>query len=75
MKKLYTEAKLIHADLSEYNILWYQQNCYIIDVAQSVEPQHENAYFFLMRDCGNITKVSTFFIHLLYKIYQFILLL
>lgn len=58
MKILYSKAKLIHADLSEYNILWHKESCYIIDVAQSVEPQHENAYFFLMRDCENITKVS-----------------
>lgn len=58
MKKLYTEARLIHADLSEYNILWYAGQCWFIDVSQSVEPTHPNAFHFLIRDCTNI---ATFF--------------
>lgn len=58
MKKLYTDAKLVHADLSEYNILWYDGKCWFIDVGQSVEPSHPNAHLFLYRDCSN---VSTFF--------------
>ncbi|XP_045477622.1 serine/threonine-protein kinase RIO3 isoform X2 [Harmonia axyridis] len=56
MKTLFWDAKLIHADLSEYNILWYEGQCYIIDVSQSVEPIHENAFTFLYRDCENITS-------------------
>lgn len=58
MCRLYNDAKLVHADLSEYNILWYDDKCWLIDVAQSVEPGHPSAYEFLMRDCDNI---STFF--------------
>lgn len=58
MKKLYESANLIHADLSEYNILWHNNHCYFIDVSQAVEPRHENAFFFLFRDCNNIIKVS-----------------
>ncbi|XP_055546903.1 serine/threonine-protein kinase RIO3 [Wyeomyia smithii] len=58
MYKLYNDARLVHADLSEYNILWYKEQCWIIDVAQSVEPGHPGALEFLMRDCNNI---STFF--------------
>ncbi|KAH8403374.1 hypothetical protein KR222_011478 [Zaprionus bogoriensis] len=58
MHKLYNEAKLVHADLSEYNILWYEGKCWFIDVAQSVEPEHPSALEFLMRDCDNI---CTFF--------------
>ncbi|CAG9824592.1 unnamed protein product [Phaedon cochleariae] len=54
MKTMYEKANLIHADLSEYNILWYHKQCYIIDVSQSVEPSHENAFNFLFRDCTNI---------------------
>lgn len=57
MKLLFNKANLIHADLSEYNILWYNSKCYLIDVSQSVEPQHENAFYFLMRDCQNIINV------------------
>uniref|UniRef100_A0A182LXC9 Serine/threonine-protein kinase RIO3 n=1 Tax=Anopheles culicifacies TaxID=139723 RepID=A0A182LXC9_9DIPT len=58
MHKLYKEAHLVHADLSEYNILMHDNHCWIIDVAQSVEPGHPGALEFLMRDCDNI---STFF--------------
>ncbi|XP_049301586.1 serine/threonine-protein kinase RIO3 [Anopheles funestus] len=58
MHKLYKEARLVHADLSEYNILMHDNHCWIIDVAQSVEPGHPGALEFLMRDCDNI---STFF--------------
>ncbi|XP_053675775.1 serine/threonine-protein kinase RIO3 [Anopheles nili] len=58
MHKLYKEARLVHADLSEYNILVHDGQCWIIDVAQSVEPSHPGALEFLMRDCDNI---STFF--------------
>lgn len=58
MEKLYKECNLVHADLSEYNILWHEDKCWLIDVAQSVEPGHPSALEFLMRDCDNI---STFF--------------
>lgn len=58
MDKLYKECNLVHADLSEYNILWHEEKCWLIDVAQSVEPGHPSALEFLMRDCDNI---STFF--------------
>lgn len=54
MKILFDKANLIHADLSEYNILWHNDLCYFIDVSQSVEPSHENAFYFLYRDCSNI---------------------
>ncbi|ALC37938.1 CG3008 [Drosophila busckii] len=56
MHKLYNEAKLVHADLSEYNILWFEGKCWFIDVAQSVEPEHPSALEFLMRDCSNIVN-------------------
>lgn len=58
MHRMYNEAKLVHADLSEYNILWHQGQCWFIDVAQSVEPDHPSALEFLMRDCGNISSVN-----------------
>ncbi|KAF5270535.1 hypothetical protein FQR65_LT05433 [Abscondita terminalis] len=54
MKTLFEKANLIHADLSEYNILWHENQCYIIDVSQSTEPSHFDAFYFLMRDCENI---------------------
>lgn len=55
---MYQECHLIHADLSEYNMLWFKGHIYFIDVGQSVEPSHPNGLKFLFRDCGN---VSSFF--------------
>lgn len=57
MHRLYNHAKLVHADLNEYNILWHEGHCWLIDVAQAVEPQHPNALQFLMNDCKNIVNV------------------
>jgi len=56
MRKLYHECKLVHADLSEYNILYHKGSIYIIDVSQSVEHDHPHAMEFLRSDCTNITE-------------------
>ena len=41
---------------SEYNILWHDNQCWFIDVSQSVEPNHPHGLEFLYRDCVNITN-------------------
>ncbi|XP_074656849.1 serine/threonine-protein kinase RIO3-like isoform X2 [Tubulanus polymorphus] len=56
MKKLHDECLLIHADLSEYNLLWYDGKVWVIDVSQAVDRAHPNAYQFLLRDCTNISQ-------------------
>lgn len=53
---MYEKCKLIHSDLSEYNILWHNDRCHFIDVSQAVEPTHENAFHFLLRDCRNVVS-------------------
>ena len=53
---MYHECKLIHADFSEYNLLWFEGKIYVIDVAQSVEPYHPHAYTYLLRDCTNLSN-------------------
>lgn len=58
MNSLYKDAQLVHADLSEYNILWHNKQCWFIDVSQSVDRNHPKALEFLYRDCVN---VSSFF--------------
>ncbi|VVD00612.1 unnamed protein product [Leptidea sinapis] len=56
MHKLYNVGHLVHADLSEYNILWWDNKCWFIDVSQSVQPDHPNGLEFLLRDCRNIVN-------------------
>lgn len=54
MRRMYNDCKLIHADFSEFNMLLYQNKLYIIDVSQSVEHDHPNAFDFLRSDCSNV---------------------
>jgi RIO kinase 1 len=57
MKRLYARADLIHADLSEYNILYDRRNGPVfIDMGQSVTLDHPNAEEFLQRDLKNIVN-------------------
>ena len=57
MEQLYTVCHLVHADLSEYNILWYEKEAWFIDVSQAVEPIHPSGLDFLLRDCTNVYNV------------------
>ncbi|KAH0513802.1 Serine/threonine-protein kinase RIO1 [Microtus ochrogaster] len=54
MRKMYQDARLVHADLSEFNMLYHSGNVYIIDVSQSVEHDHPHALEFLRKDCANV---------------------
>ncbi|XP_026140891.1 serine/threonine-protein kinase RIO1 [Carassius auratus] len=54
MRIMYNEARLVHADLSEFNILYHNGGAYIIDVSQSVEHDHPHALEFLRKDCSNV---------------------
>lgn len=54
MRRMYNQCKLVHADLSEYNILYHANHLYIIDVSQSVEHDHPSAFDFLRSDIRNI---------------------
>ncbi|KAI6169979.1 Serine/threonine-protein kinase RIO1 [Aphelenchoides bicaudatus] len=56
MRKLYRECKLVHADLSEYNMLYHKNNLVVIDVSQSVEHDHPHSLQFLRSDIINVTK-------------------
>ena len=53
LRRIYQECKLVHADFSEYNLLWYAKTVYVIDVSQAVEHDHPNALVFLRKDCEN----------------------
>lgn len=54
MRMLYQECRLVHADLSEYNLLYYKNELVVIDVSQSVEHDHPMSLEFLRRDCINV---------------------
>lgn len=54
MRKMYQVCRLVHADLSEYNILYHDSTLYIIDVSQSVEPDHPRSLEFLRMDIKNV---------------------
>ncbi|XP_052012666.1 serine/threonine-protein kinase RIO1 [Apodemus sylvaticus] len=54
MRRMYQDARLVHADLSEFNMLYHGGDVYIIDVSQSVEHDHPHALEFLRKDCANV---------------------
>ncbi|UCC21046.1 MAG: serine protein kinase RIO, partial [Promethearchaeota archaeon] len=56
IKDLYQKAKLVHGDLSEFNILYHNQKPIVIDISQAVSIHHPKAEVFLVRDIKNIFK-------------------
>ncbi|KAI3229282.1 hypothetical protein DTO012A9_8632 [Penicillium roqueforti] len=55
MRVMYQTCRLVHADLSEYNILYHKERLYIIDVSQSVEHDHPRSLEFLRMDIKNVS--------------------
>ncbi|KAL0369289.1 UNVERIFIED_CONTAM: Serine/threonine-protein kinase rio1 [Sesamum calycinum] len=55
MRTLYQKCKLVHGDLSEYNILYFEGHLYIIDVSQAVDLDHPHALDFLREDCIHVS--------------------
>ncbi|WP_456468970.1 serine protein kinase RIO [Archaeoglobus sp.] len=55
LKRLYREAELVHADLSEYNIM-YLDKVYFIDMGQAVIRRHPMAEGYLERDVRNLVR-------------------
>jgi RIO kinase 1 len=55
MRRMYQSCKLVHADLSEYNVLYHQKKLFIIDVSQSVEHDHPRSLEFLRMDIKNVS--------------------
>ena len=54
--RMYNDAWLVHADLSEFNILFDGSEHIIIDMGQAVTPDHPRAVKFLVRDILNINR-------------------
>ena len=75
MRNLYQEAKLVHGDLSEYNLLYHQKQIWMIDVSQSVEHDHPMALDFLRRDCSvmnDFFRKNNVFVLTTLKLFNFI---
>ena len=56
VKRLYSKAELVHADLSEYNVVLFDDRPYFIDMGQSVLIDHPYAKTYLERDLKNVLR-------------------
>ena len=56
VRKIFHQCRLVHGDLSEFNLLYHDGKAYVIDVSQSVEHDHPHALEFLRKDLTNITE-------------------
>jgi len=53
---LYRKAKLVHADLSEYNIFRTNEGVMFFDFGSAVDIRHPNSKQFLVRDVLNVNR-------------------
>ena len=72
---MFKRCNLVHADLSEYNMLWHRGEVWYIDVSQSVEPTHPHGLEFLLRDCTNVSSVSIDLFELIIVLYMYFIYL
>ena len=56
VRTLYHCCHLVHADLSEYNLLYHDRQLVVIDVSQAVEHDHPQALVFLKKDVMNVGR-------------------
>ncbi|MFQ6086582.1 MAG: serine protein kinase RIO [Candidatus Bathyarchaeia archaeon] len=56
VKRLYRKAGLVHADLSEYNVMIWKDKPVLFDVSQAVSREHPMASEFLRRDLENVVR-------------------
>ena len=56
LRLIVCKAGLVHADLSEYNIMLWRGKPWIIDVSQAVSHEHPSAPELLERDIENLTR-------------------
>ncbi len=56
VRVLYLKAKLVHGDLSEYNIMSLNRKPVIFDMSQSISIEHPRAAELLQRDLNNLNS-------------------
>jgi RIO kinase 1 len=54
IRTMYQTCRLVHGDLSEYNLLWHRGEIWVIDVSQAVDLDHPHALTFLREDCSHV---------------------
>jgi RIO kinase 1 len=54
--KLYSKARLVHADLSEFNVFYWEDAVVLFDFGSAVDIAHPSANAFLIRDLTNINR-------------------
>ena len=55
--ELWLAHNVVHADLSDYNVLFWRGRPVVIDFPQAVDPRfNRNAYQLLQRDLGNLVR-------------------
>ncbi len=59
IERMVNMAKLVHGDLSEYNIVYHKERAYFIDVSQALPVKHPKARELLERDIRNMVKFFT----------------
>ncbi len=63
--EIFWDFGIVHADLSEFNILWWKSNPYIIDFPQSIDRRtHPNPREVLDRDLKNVVKYFSTYMHI-----------
>jgi len=63
--RMVRKAKLVHGDLSPYNVLYFEDRVVLIDVAQAVGSDHSAARRLIERDIANFAK---YFVRLGYPV-------
>jgi RIO kinase 1 len=56
VERTYVLAKLVHADLSEFNVLYHNGDIRIIDWGSAVKREHPLAFEYLARDLDNVFR-------------------
>jgi RIO kinase 1 len=56
LRRMVSTARLVHGDLSPYNVLMREERPFLIDVAQAISTDHPQARGLLLRDATNFAR-------------------